>query len=54
MCIIYADIVIEPYNAVLTIHQLIENTDATFCLDNEALYNICHRMLNLKTITYKG
>ncbi|KAI9347132.1 Tubulin/FtsZ, GTPase domain-containing protein, partial [Pilaira anomala] len=36
-----SDTVVEPYNAVLTVHQLVENCDATFCIDNEALYDIC-------------
>jgi tubulin beta len=32
--------------------QLVENTDATYCIDNEALYDICFRTLNLTTPTY--
>ncbi|XP_012687436.2 tubulin beta-1 chain [Clupea harengus] len=47
-----SDTVVEPYNATLSIHQLIENTDETFCIDNEALYDICFRTLKLKTPTY--
>lgn len=27
----------QPYNAMLSLHQLLENGDLTFCLDNEAL-----------------
>ncbi|EHA97706.1 Tubulin beta-1 chain [Heterocephalus glaber] len=48
-----SDTVVEPYNAVLSIHQLIENTDACFCIDNEALYDICFRTLKLTTPTYR-
>lgn len=33
-----SDTVVEPYNATLSVHQLVENTDETFCIDNEALY----------------
>ncbi|KAJ6665718.1 hypothetical protein lerEdw1_002088 [Lerista edwardsae] len=47
-----SDTVVEPYNAILSIHQLIENTDETFCFDNEALYDICFRTLKLPTPTY--
>eukprot|EP00079_Xenopus_tropicalis_P019929 XP_012810205.1 PREDICTED: tubulin beta-1 chain [Xenopus tropicalis] len=47
-----SDTVVEPYNAILSIHQLIENTDETFCIDNEALYDICFRTLKLTTPTY--
>ena len=35
-----SDVVVEPYNATLSIHQLLENSDETFVIDNEALYNI--------------
>ena len=40
-----SDTVVEPYNATLSVHQLVENTDETFCIDNEALYDICFRYL---------
>ncbi|XP_055126104.1 tubulin beta-8 chain isoform X10 [Symphalangus syndactylus] len=46
------DTVVEPYNATLSVHQLIENADETFCIDNEALYDICSRTLKLPTPTY--
>ena len=32
-----SDTVVEPYNAMLALNQLIECSDATFCIDNEAL-----------------
>ena len=44
--------VVEPYNATLSVHQLVENTDESFCIDNEALYDICFRTLKLTTPTY--
>ena len=47
-----SDTVVEPYNAILSFHHLIENTDETFCIDNEALYDICFKTLKLKTPTY--
>ncbi|EDW23947.1 GL23875 [Drosophila persimilis] len=47
-----SDTVVEPYNATLSIHQLVENTDETFCIDNEALYDICFRTLKLSSPTY--
>jgi tubulin beta len=28
----------QPYNALLSVHQLVENSDMTICIDNEALY----------------
>ncbi|VDP11655.1 unnamed protein product [Schistosoma margrebowiei] len=47
-----SDAVVEPYNATLSVHQLVENTDETFCIDNEALYDICFRTLKLTNPTY--
>ncbi|KAL8761269.1 MAG: hypothetical protein Q9184_002592 [Pyrenodesmia sp. 2 TL-2023] len=47
-----SDTVVEPYNATLSIHQLVENSDETFCIDNEALYDICHRTLKLNNPSY--
>ncbi|XP_048005851.1 tubulin beta chain-like [Leguminivora glycinivorella] len=47
-----SDTVVEPYNATLSLNQLIENSDQTFCIDNEALYDICFRTLKLQTPTY--
>lgn len=47
-----SEVVVEPYNATLSIHQLVENSDATFCIDNEALYDICMRTLKLADPSY--
>ena len=30
-----SDTVVEPYNATLSVHQLVENSDETFCIDNQ-------------------
>jgi len=29
-----SDTVVEPYNATLSVHQLVENTDQTYCIDS--------------------
>jgi len=47
-----SDTVVEPYNCTLSVHQLVENSDETFCIDNEALYDICFRTLKLNNPTY--
>ncbi|OBT47880.1 tubulin alpha-2 chain [Pseudogymnoascus sp. WSF 3629] len=39
--------VVEPYNAVLSTHSTIENSDCTFLVDNEAIYDICRRSLDI-------
>jgi len=47
-----SDTVVEPYNATLSLNQLIETTDETFCIDNEALYDICFRTLKIPSPSY--
>lgn len=47
-----SEVVIEPYNATLSVQQLVENTDQTYCIDNEALYDICFQTLKKSTPTY--
>ena len=47
-----SDTVVEPYNATLSVHQLVENADECFILDNEALYDICFRTLKLTTPSF--
>ncbi|PLB43446.1 tubulin beta subunit [Aspergillus steynii IBT 23096] len=47
-----SDTVVEPYNATLSVHQLVEHADETFCIDNEALYDICMRTLKLSSPAY--
>jgi len=42
-----SDTVVEPYNAVLSSHQLLENADETFIIDNEAMFNIGTNVLGL-------
>ena len=48
-----SDTVVEPYNATLSVHQLVENADECMVLDNEALYDICFRTLKLTTPSCK-
>lgn len=47
-----SDVVLEPMNSVLATHQLIENTDIVYCIDNEALYDICFQTLHLANPSY--
>jgi len=47
-----SDTVVEPYNATLSVHQLVENADEVMVIDNEALYDICFRTLKLTNPTY--
>ncbi|KAJ9516047.1 hypothetical protein QJQ45_024433, partial [Haematococcus lacustris] len=44
--------VVEPYNSVLSTHSLLEHTDVAIMLDNEAIYDICRRSLDIERPTY--
>ena len=48
-----SDTVVEPYNATLSVHQLVENRDEYMVLDNEALYDSFFRTLKLTTPSCK-
>lgn len=45
-------VIVEPYNAVLTTHCCIENEDVAFIMDNEAVYDILARSLDVPRPTY--
>ncbi len=44
--------VVEPYNSVLTTHTTLDHTDCAFMVDNEAIYDICQRSLDISRPTY--
>ncbi|KAK3847248.1 MAG: tubulin alpha chain, testis-specific-like protein [Linnemannia gamsii] len=44
--------VVEPYNSILTTHSTLEHTDCAFMVDNEAIYEICQRNLDVARPTY--
>jgi tubulin alpha len=44
--------VVEPYNSVLSTHSLLEHTDVAFMLDNEAIYDMCRRQLDIEKPSY--
>jgi len=44
--------VVEPYNTILTTHSSMENVDCSFIFDNEALYGISNKKLDIEYPTY--
>jgi tubulin alpha len=44
--------VVEPYNSVLSTHALLEHTDVAVILDNEAVYDICRKNLDIQRPSY--
>ncbi|VFV34733.1 alpha 3, partial [Lynx pardinus] len=44
--------VVEPYNSILSTHTTLEHSDYAFMVDNEAIYDICGRNLDIEHSTY--
>ncbi|XP_037627967.1 tubulin alpha chain-like [Sebastes umbrosus] len=44
--------VVEPYNSILTTHTTLEHSDCAFMVDNEAIYDICCRNLDIDRPSY--
>nr|XP_039266360.1 LOW QUALITY PROTEIN: tubulin alpha-1 chain-like [Styela clava] len=44
--------VVDPYNSILTTHTTLEHSDCAFMVDNEALYDICRRNLDIDRPSY--
>jgi tubulin beta len=47
-----SDVVIEPYNTVLSLEVLIENSNLTYCIDNGALNELCQDKLKIQRPTH--
>jgi len=44
--------VVEPYNSILTTHTTLEHSDVSFLVDNEAIYEICRRSLDIESPSF--
>ena len=47
-----SDVVVEPYNSILSMNHLIEECDLNIMLDNEALYDIMRRQFKVEHPTF--
>merc|ERR550517_620215 len=45
--------IVEPYNGLLSTHWLLDHTEVSLVLDNEAMYNICSGPLKIEQIQYR-
>eukprot|EP01017_Pseudomicrothorax_dubius_P035072 TRINITY_DN4871_c0_g1_i1.p1 TRINITY_DN4871_c0_g1~~TRINITY_DN4871_c0_g1_i1.p1 ORF type:complete len:446 (-),score=100.99 TRINITY_DN4871_c0_g1_i1:13-1350(-) len=46
--------VVEPYNTILGSRSLLEHVDVDIVMDNEAIYSLCQRGLDLERPTYSN
>merc|ERR1719450_1787157 len=44
--------IVEPYNGLLSTHWLLDHTDVSLILDNEALYHLGTTNLDVKQLSY--
>merc|ERR1711972_646746 len=44
--------IVEPYNAMLSTHWLLDHTEVSIVLDNEAIYAICQKQLDILRPSY--
>jgi len=44
--------IVEPYNAMLSTHWLLDHTEVSIVLDNEAIYAICQKQLDIPRPSY--
>mmetsp|Transcript_5822 Transcript_5822/g.10387 ORF Transcript_5822/g.10387 Transcript_5822/m.10387 type:complete len:445 (-) Transcript_5822:32-1366(-) len=47
-------VVVEPYNAILSAHSLLENIDSSVILGNDAIFDISRHKLNIKSPSYSN
>jgi len=45
--------IVEPYNAMLSTHWLLDHTEVSVILDNEAIYGICQKQLDVERPSYE-
>jgi len=44
--------IVEPYNSMLSTHWLLDHTEVSLVLDNEAIYGICQKQLDVDRPSY--
>ena len=49
-----SNIIVEPYNVILSHNTLIEYLDVSVILNNEAIYDICRSQLDINTPNYNN
>lgn len=47
------EVIVQNYNAVLTLSHLYQSTDAILIMENDQLYKVCTHLLNIKTVSFR-
>ena len=46
--------VVEPYNAILATHTMLEHSDCSFLMDNQAIFQLCKKRLDIERPSYSN
>ncbi|KAK7113371.1 tubulin alpha chain-like [Littorina saxatilis] len=46
--------VVEPYNAILATHTMLEHSDCSFLMDNQAIFELCKKKLDVERPSYSN
>ncbi len=47
-----SDVVVEPYNALLSLNSIVENSHLALPIENSSLYRICTKNLGMKEVSF--
>ena len=47
------EVIVQNYNAVLTLSHLYQTTDAILAMDNDSLHEICARLMAVKSVSFR-
>ena len=47
------EVIVQNYNAMLTLSHLYQTTDAILTLDNDSLHEICARLMGIKSVSFR-
>ncbi|KAI8725782.1 tubulin delta chain [Biomphalaria glabrata] len=47
------EVIVQNYNAVLTLSHLYDTADAILVMENDSLHKICSQLLNIKNISFR-
>nr|KAG5713585.1 hypothetical protein BaRGS_024633 [Batillaria attramentaria] len=46
--------VVEPYNSILATHTMLEHSDCSFLMDNQAIFQLCKKKLDVERPSYSN
>lgn len=47
-----SDVVVEPYNTLLSLNQIVQSSHMALPIENSSLYRICSQNLKMKEVSF--